>query len=207
MERLESLFIEHYQIYQDNSLGCFTEDAVKLCHFAKCKASWRVLDLGTGNGILAILANALYGSSFTGIDINEAQLELARRSARLNEQNIDFYNMDYSQAPTFFGHGSFDAIVCNPPYFQEGNKSENINRAIARHQSEAAFSALLHSAFLLLKNGGTFFICYPSKELRPLLTILHDNRLEPKTLCFPRDSLVLARCKKLGKSGLRIVHL
>lgn len=206
MERLESLIYENYQIYQDDSLGCFTEDSIKLCHFAKCKKDWSVLDLGTGNGIIAILGQAMYGCKFSGLDINQEQLRLARKSAAQNGQNIEFFDLSYSEAPSFFGHGSFDAIVCNPPYFQEGNISENFNLALARHQSEAAFDELLHSAFLLLKNGGMFFLCYPAKELRPLLCQLHENRLEPKTLCFPRDTLVLAACKKLGKTGLRIVH-
>lgn len=205
MERLESL-IGELKIYQDDSLGCFTEDSVELCHFAKCKKNWHVLDMGAGNGVIAILSEALYGCKFTGFDINSNQLELARRSTALNGQDIDFHELSYADAPSFFGHGSFDAIICNPPYFQDGDVSRNTSIALARHQSKYAFSTLLHSAFLLLKNGGSFFICYPSRELRPLLQLLSENRLEPKLLYFPRDTLVLAECKKLGKTGLRIMR-
>ncbi|MDO4565106.1 MAG: methyltransferase domain-containing protein [Clostridia bacterium] len=207
MERKESLQFEHYSIYQDESLGCFSEDSIALSSFAELRSDWRVLDLGTGNGILAILGEAKHHCAFTGIDINPAQLELARKSAFENHQQIDFVHLDYRDAPAFFGHGSFNAIVCNPPYFHNGDISQNRSLALARHQSQDDFNLLLQSAFLLLKNGGMLYICYPSRDLCSLLCLLRENRLEPKTLCFPRDSLVLAACKKLGKAGLRISNL
>ncbi|MDO4543204.1 MAG: methyltransferase domain-containing protein [Clostridia bacterium] len=206
MERLESLQFEHYRIYQDEALGCFSEDSILLHRFAVPKRGQRVLDLGTGNGILAILGDAVYKCRYVGIDINEAQLALARKSAALNGQEIDFLLLNCKAAPDFFGHGSFECVVCNPPYFQKGNVSQNSSIALARHQSHAEFSDFLRSAFLLLKNGGTFYMCYPVHDLCTLLCLLRENRLEPKVLCFPRNDFVLIECKKLGKNGLRIVN-
>ena len=74
--RWESLQFEHYGIYQDEALGRFTEDPVHLVHFLHAKRSERAVDLGTGNGIVPLYANALYGCAFTGVDVDEAQLLL-----------------------------------------------------------------------------------------------------------------------------------
>ena len=74
--RWESLQFEGYGIYQDESLGRFTEDPVRLVHFLRAKKQERAVDLGTGNGIIPLYANAVYGCPFTGIDTDEAQLHL-----------------------------------------------------------------------------------------------------------------------------------
>ena len=79
--RWESLRYEQYGIYQDEALGRFTEDPVRLVHFLKAKKTERAVDLGTGNGIIPLSANALYGCPFAGIDVDGAQLRLARLSA------------------------------------------------------------------------------------------------------------------------------
>ena len=68
----ESLQFEHYGIYQDETLGRFTEDPVHLVHFLRAKRSERAVDLGTGNGIVPLYANALYGCTFTGVDVDKS---------------------------------------------------------------------------------------------------------------------------------------
>lgn len=205
MERIEPLLIGDYKIIQDDLLGCFTEDGVLLSKFAAIKPSWRVLDMGTGNGIIALICHAMYHGSYAAIDINPAQIALAKRSAKMNNQSIDFVCMDWNDAPNHFGHGSFDCIVCNPPYFKDGDEAENPSRAVARHQSEQQLNGLLRSAFLLLKNGGVFYLCYPSSDMVLLLSTLHAHRLEPKVMSLPRKSLMLLKCKKLAGVGLVII--
>jgi len=206
MERIDDLQFQGLHILQDDALPCFTEDAVHLVHFLRLSAHDRALDLGCGTGVIAILGAAYTGASFTGVDVQNGLVDLANRSARMNGQNIEFLTMDGRSAPDHFGHGQFTAVVCNPPYFHQTAQSDP--RALSRHIEKSAFDALLHAAFLLLKNGGKAFFCYPASGLAELLSMLDQNRLTPKRLQFvaksPSDApyLALIEAKKDAKHGL-----
>ena len=123
--RWESLQFEQYGIYQDGELGRFTEDPVRLVHFLRAKRNERAVDLGTGNGIIPLYANAMYGCSFAGIDTDEPQLRLARLSAEKNGQQIPFYELDVSDAPKTLGCGRFDLVTLNPPYYPQASAGED----------------------------------------------------------------------------------
>lgn len=70
-----------------------------------------VIDLGTGNGILALGSKYLGAETVTGIDIDNNMVNIAKNNAGLNNMDIDFYNMDVSK---FSGH--YDTVVMNPPF-------------------------------------------------------------------------------------------
>ena len=122
--RWESLQLKDYGIYQDEALGRFSEDPVRLVHFLRAKKTERALDLGTGNGIIPLYANALYGCPFEGLDLDEEQLRLARLSAERNGQTIPFYALDVSEAPKFLGRGRYDLVTMNPPYYSAASAGE-----------------------------------------------------------------------------------
>ncbi len=204
--RWESLQFEQYGIYQDRELGRFTEDPVRLVHFLHARKSERAVDLGTGNGIIALYANALYGCSFAGVDVDGQQLRLARLSAERNGQDIPFYELDVSEAPKTLGCGCYDLVTMNPPYYAQASAGEEPQRARQRHTDR--LGDFLTAAFLLLNNGGQLCLCYRSEGLADLLAMLRENRLEPKRMELPvrggRAKLVLLEAKKLAKPGLDI---
>ena len=204
--RWESLQFEHYGIYQDETLGRFTEDPVRLVHFLQAKSGERAIDLGTGNGIIPLYANALYGCPFAGLDIDEEQLRLARLSVEKNGQRIPFYHMDVSEAAGTLGCGRFDLVTMNPPYFDQASAGEEERRACQRHGDRLA--DFLSAAFALLDNGGRLCLSYRADGLVDLLTLLRKERLEPKRmeLAAPgkRAKVVLVEAKKLAKPGLNV---
>ncbi len=208
MERFEWLIEGRTGIYQDPALGCFTEDSIALVHFLRMQRSDTVLDLGTGNGVLCLYANALYGGSFTGVDTNAAQIALAARSAEQNGQQIRFRNLRAEDTPCAFGHGSFSRVIMNPPYFTQGDAGRH---AEARHADETLLHDWCRAAFLVLNNGGTLTLCYPAERLAALFRALDANRLAPKRmellLTDRRARLVLLEAKKLGADGVTVtVH-
>ncbi len=204
--RWESLQFEAYGIYQEEELGRFTEDPVRLVHFLHAKLGERAVDLGTGNGIIPLYANALYGCAFAGVDVDEGQLQLARLSAKRNGQDIPFYAMDVDDAPKALGHGRFDLVTMNPPYYQQASAGEDPQRARQRHGDR--LDAFLAAAFALLNNGGRLCLCYRSERLADLMLLLRQNRLEPKRMEFlshgGRAKVVLVEAKKLAKPGLDV---
>lgn len=204
--RWESLQYRHFGIYQDEALGRFTEDAVRLVHFLEAKKTERALDLGTGNGIIPLYANALYGCAFAGVDLDERQLELARLSAQRNAQAIPFYCFDVAEAPKQLGHGKYDLVTMNPPYYSQATAGEDPQRARQRHGDR--LGDFLSAAFALLDNGGRLCLCYRADGLADLFALLRQNRLEPKRMELPsrtrRAKLVLVEAKKLAKPGMDI---
>ena len=204
--RWESLQIEQYGIYQDQALGRFTEDPVRLAHFLHAKKQERAVDLGTGNGILPLYANALYGCPFAGLDTDGAQLRLARLSAQRNGQDIPFYELDVSEAAGVLGFGRYDLVTMNPPYYSQASAGEDPQRARQRHGDR--LEDFLEAAFALLDNSGRLCLCYRAEGLVGLVTLLRQNRLEPKRMELVahngRAKLVLIEAKKLAKPGMDV---
>ena len=84
-ERIDELHRNGYRIIQNERLFCFGMDAVLLSGFAKVKEGERVLDLGTGTGIIPILLAAkTEGEHFTGLEISKTSADMAQRSVALN---------------------------------------------------------------------------------------------------------------------------
>ena len=204
--RWEPLQYKHFGIYQDEALGRFTEDPVHLVHFLEAKPTERALDLGTGNGIIPLYANALYGCPFAGLDTDDRQLSLARMSAERNGQAIPFYCLDVSEAARTLGYGQFDLVTMNPPYYSAASAGEDPQRARQRHSDRLA--DFVQAAFDLLNNGGRLCLCYRPDGLADLVALLREKRLEPKKLELrvqaKRGKLVLLEAKKLAKPGMDI---
>ncbi|MDO4572252.1 MAG: methyltransferase [Clostridia bacterium] len=206
MERIDDLQFRGLKILQDDGETRFSEDAVLLANFLRLRPEDRVIDLGSGGGILCILGEGKTGARFTGVERQARLVSLARRSAAMNGQAIEFLEMDLREAPGRLGHGAFTAAVMNPPYFQTGERSRNPGRAEARHGGAETLGEFLRAAFLLLKNGGRLFLCWPAAGLTDVLSALRAERLEPKRMAFVMQAdlprLALIEAKKLAGPGL-----
>ena len=118
-ERLDELHRNGYYIIQDPGRFCFGMDAVLLSGFARAKEGDRVIDLGTGTGIIPILMEAkTQASDFTALEIQEESADMARRSVQYNhlEDKIKVITGDIRDASKIFGASSFDVVTTNPPY-------------------------------------------------------------------------------------------
>ena len=138
-ERLDSLQRNGYQIIQNPEKFCFGMDAVLLSGFARAKEGDRVLDMGTGTGIIPILMEAKTPASrLIGLEIQPESADMARRSVALNnlEHKVEIVEGDIKEAASIFGAASFDVVTCNPPYMigQHGIQNPDAPKAIARHE-------------------------------------------------------------------------
>ena len=104
-ERIDDLQRNQYGIIQRKGAFCFGMDAVLLSGFAVVKKGERMLDLGTGTGIIPILLTAkTEGEHFTGLEIQEESADMARRSVRYNhlEEKVDIVTGDIVEAGQLF---------------------------------------------------------------------------------------------------------
>ncbi len=215
-ERIDDLQIKGYQLIQDPSRFCFGIDAVLLSDFAKAKAGNRVLDLGTGTGVIPILmeAKSPAGVDFTGLEVQHDSAEMAGRSVALNglEDHVHIVEGDIRDASERFGASSFDVITCNPPYMVKGDGIVNPDDAkmIARHEVLCDFAEICRETSKLLRvNGRCFFIHRPFR-LVELLSTMSLAGIEPKRmrLVYPNinkePSMVLIEGLKGGKSRITV---
>ena len=121
-ERVDDLQRNHYKIIQSPGRFCFGMDAVLLSGFARAGAGNRVLDLGTGTGIIPILMEAkTQAEHFVGLEIQPDSADMAMRSVALNglENKIEIVTGDIKEADKLFGAASFHVVTSNPPYMTE----------------------------------------------------------------------------------------
>lgn len=186
-ERLDDLQIKGYEIIQHPGRFCFGMDAVLLSAFAKVKAGECVLDLGTGTGILPILLAAkTEGKHFTGLEIQEASADMARRSVLHNhlEERVEIVTGDIKEASSVFGLAKMDVITTNPPYMIGGHGLANpeSSKAIARHEVLCTLEDIIRESTRMLKSGGRFYMVHRPFRLAEILTKMSEMHLEPKRM-------------------------
>lgn len=186
-ERLDELHRNGYSIIQNSSKFCFGMDAVLLSGFAKVKKGEKALDLGTGTGIIPILLEAkTQGEHFTGLEIQEASVDMARRSVEYNQlsHKIDMIQGDLKYASKILGASSFDVVTCNPPYMiaEHGLVSGSDAMAIARHEICCTLEDVIREAAQLLRPQGRFYMVHRPFRLAEIMTLMCQYKLEPKRM-------------------------
>ncbi|SHJ45039.1 tRNA1Val (adenine37-N6)-methyltransferase [Hespellia stercorisuis DSM 15480] len=187
-ERLDDLQIRGYGIIQDPARFCFGIDAVLLSSFAKVKAGERVLDLGTGTGIIPILLEAKTpGEHFTGLEIQPESADMARRSVAHNhlQDKIEIVEGDIREAARIFEPAFFDVITTNPPYMigQHGLVSSSDAKRIARHEVLCDLDDVLRESARMLHPGkGRFYMVHRPFRLAEIMSKMSSYGIEPKRM-------------------------
>ena len=186
-ERIVDLERNGYRIIQDRQRFCFGIDAVLLSGFAKVKEGERVLDLGTGTGILPILLEAkTKGEHFTGLEIQEESAEMARRSVMLNDltKKIEIVDGDIKEASKIFGGATFHVVTTNPPYMTEKHGVQNLGdaKAIARHEILCNLEDVIRESAKVLVPRGRFYMVHRPRRLADIISLMRAYRLEPKRI-------------------------
>jgi len=197
------------QLLQSDEFQKLGQDSILLAAFAAPRRSARVLDLGCGTGALAL---SVYRPdlSLTGLDIQEGAVAFFRQSIARNGVKIDAKVGDLREIGTIFPHGSFDYVVCNPPYFSAGSgkASPDRGRAAARMDMEASIEEVAAAAAYVLHDGGKCAFVFRSERLCALLHAVQQVHLIPKKLRFvhqkpeKRPSAVLLECRKGSADGM-----
>jgi len=126
---------------------------------AWAKGGERILDVGTGTGLVALMMAQRYPqSTIVGIDIDEPAVLQARQNVSASPF-VHRVNIEKCDVRVFTG--LFDAIISNPPYFESSLQSTNQQRMMARHTSSLSYSDLMASAYRLLDEKGEFSIVIP----------------------------------------------
>ena len=195
-ERVDDLQNGFYVI-QNPEKFCFGMDAVLLSGFAKIRNNARVLDMGTGTGIIPILLKSREkGTHFTGLEIQKECADMASRSVAYNglESAIDI------------------VLTSNPPYMigEHGLRNPYMAKAIARHEVLCTLEDVVSQASRVLKDRGHFFMVHRPFRLAEIFQVMMKYKLEPKRmqLVYPyidrEPNMVLIEACKGGNSRITV---
>ena len=215
-ERIDDLEFKGLKIIQNKEGFCFGIDSVLLSDFAKnIKKGSKVLDLGTGTGIIPIL---LCGKTelkkIVGVEIQEEVSNMTKRSIKLNnlENRFEVINENILNLNNIYKNQTFDVVVTNPPYKKNGTGivNEDEKKIISRHEITAKLEDFIKIAKDLLKDKGEFYMVHRPERLVDILSILREYKIEPKELRFvcsninKEPKLVLIKGVKNSKAFLKI---
>lgn len=215
-ERIDDLEFKNLKIIQNKDGFCFGIDSVLLSDFAKnIKKDSRVIDIGTGTGIISILlcAKTELGKIY-GVEIQKEVANICKRNIKLNnlEEKFEVINSDINDIFKILNKNEYDVIVTNPPYKQIGTgaKSTDIKKLISRHEIKCSLEDVIEKSSKLLKSLGQFYMVHRAERIVDIMCMLRKYNLEPKQIRFVHSKknekpiLILIKAVKNAKQFLKI---
>ncbi|MCL6589103.1 MAG: methyltransferase domain-containing protein [Firmicutes bacterium] len=186
-ERIDYLGYRGLRIIQNPKKFKFTMDAFLLNGFISPKPQDRIIDLGSGGGVLSLLiGGGKEVESVLGIEIQPELVAMARRSAALNnlEGKIQFREGDIRALPGDLKMNSFDYAVANPPFFPVSQGIPSANGALAKAKFEVTCTLedVIRAAGRLLRGNGRLALIYPAKRLPELFVTLNKYHFAARKL-------------------------
>lgn len=189
---------KQFNIYHDRCAMKVGTDGVLLGAWSDFSNTRRILDIGTGTGLIALMAaQRTSDAQITAIDIDEKAVGQAQENIQASPWK-DRVEAKLQDICTYMEEGLFDSIVSNPPYFVDSLKCPDSQRTTARHTDTLDARRLLEKVKRLLTPDGRFSLIIPSDQTAELLRIAEEHQLYPSRLTqvitrpglLPKRSLV-----------------
>ena len=215
-EKVEDLQFKNLKIIQNKNGFCFGIDSILLADFAKeIKKGAKILDLGTGTGIIAtLLCKKTQLKEIIGVEKQKEVYEMAKKSIQLNqlENQFKIINRDILELNKIFEKNTFHAIVTNPPYKKKdtGIKNEEEKKMVSRHETTATLEDFIKIAKELLKDKGEFYMVHRPDRLVDIMEYMRKYKIEPKLIRFvyanknSEPKLILIKGIKNAKPFLKV---
>jgi len=213
-ETLDYLCEDKLRLIQKKDGYRFSIDTILLANFINLKKHERLLDIGSGCGIMPIyMSKKGYMNKMLGVEIQKDLFDVSLRNKNGNNcENIDFIYGDITSCAQNLKKSPFHVVVSNPPYTKSrtGRKSPGHSRLLARHETSLNLPCLISASSSLLFKKGRFYVIYPSRRLGELVCAAKLGKLELKRLRFVyskkngKANLFLAEFMKEGGVGTTI---
>jgi tRNA1Val (adenine37-N6)-methyltransferase len=193
----------------------YSIDAVILAHRVRPKPGERVVDLGTGCGIVPLIVGFRHPEiQMFGIEIQKELSDIADINIRDNgmKENIRIFCRDMRTIQPVMFQAPVDIVVSNPPFHKaaSGRINPNQQRAVARHEIQITLLDVLKAAGDILKRAGLFVLVYTSERLPELVQHMRACRIEPKNVRFihsrekSESKIMIMEGIKQGRPGLKV---
>lgn len=172
---------KQFTVYHDRSSLKVGTDGVLLGAWSEVLGAKKILDIGTGSGVIALMLAQRGNAEIFAIDIDkesclqaEENFNASPWSERLNQKNISLKEF---AATT---NEKFDLIVSNPPYFTDSYKPADHQRICARHNDQLPICELAEDVSKLLNQNGRLSVILPVKEAGILVSALQKFQIFPQ---------------------------
>lgn len=218
LETVVNLLNKDMKIIQRVDHFAFSLDSLLVSEFASItKYTNKIVDLGTGNGVIPLFLSKKTKAQITGIEIQEISSDLAKRNVQLNnlEDQISIINDDMKNWRKYFRNNSVDMVISNPPFFKFDGNEKQLNDltqlTLARHEISITLEEIIQIASNLLKDKGHFALVHRVDRFMDIIENMKKYDIEPKKIQFchtkinKEGKILLVEGIKYGKPGLRIL--
>lgn len=156
---------KHFTVDMEGAAMKVGTDGVLVGAWAALDGARRILDIGSGTGVIALMAaqrNA--DADIVAIDVDKAATECAARNFERSPW-AERLSAKCVRVQDFADDERFDAIISNPPYFLDSLLSPSQQRTMARHAVTLTFEELSDSVCRLLSDDGHFTLILPTEEM------------------------------------------
>jgi len=162
----------------------FSADSLLLADFPDLTGVTRAVDMGTGSGVIAILlAKRSQELSVVGIELQDTLFDLAVRNVDLSSlsDRVEIVKGDMKGIKQRLETGSFDLVVCNPPYYPlgKGRTWPNLERTVARHEVAVTLADIIEASEYLLRAGGRVAVVYPANRYNEVILEMQRVKIGP----------------------------
>ncbi len=200
-ETLDTFYRGRIRVFQKKKGYRFSIDAPLLADFIQTRETDRILELGTGSGILSLLLSIKPFASLTALEIQASLVDLARRNVKLNHCE-DRIKVVHSDLRVYSGEEKYDVVFSNPPYIKQnaGHLSVSDEKSVAKHELKCTIFDIMQKTEEFLKMQGVSYFVYPAIREEDFMRALQETQLKIKNIryVFPfRDSapnFFLASC-------------
>lgn len=210
MDKLDYIPKTNIKMIHKNNSYNFGIDSILLLDFAKMKRYKKLVDIGSGSGILSLGANAYYNpKKIYAIEIQKEKADLLNENLDLNKiENIDVINKDLNKVN--LGVNNIDYIITNPPYYKINDNIENKNEEflISRQEKYLTLENIFDFANKTLKDKGKLFMIHKPERMVDIFS--KSNNLKPKKIRFAsstfnkKPQFILIEFVKNARDGLKI---
>lgn len=158
---------KQFTVWHDRCAMKVGTDAVLLGSWMRVKDAHRLLDIGAGCGLIALMAAQRCQGEVCAVEIDAEAAQQARENV-LRSPWADRIRVVNADILTFTSDVKFDVIFSNPPYFVDSLKCPDLKRAVARHTDSLDFEMLMRCAAKLLASDGEFSLVVPIEAIEVL---------------------------------------
>lgn len=186
-------------------LGAWTLPAMSKCNL-------RVLDVGTGSGLIALMLAQRFGDAeITAVDIDASAVLQARENVASSCfcSRIDVVQCNFIQFASLTNKSSYDLIVSNPPFHVEDTFCPDPKKNAAKHSASLPFQKLIEGAARLLSTDGTLSVIVPYSVTNDFIGMAAVSGLFLTRRCDVRGSerkpfkrSLLSFCHHIGETDL-----
>jgi tRNA1Val (adenine37-N6)-methyltransferase len=181
---MENPIVEQVAISQNQGGYRYSVEPFLLAHWVHPTGGSRVLDIGTGCGVISLLLMSRQADlAITAVELQKSLYQSAVDNVEANgwSNRIRMVEGDFQTVANDWEPESFDWILSNPPYrkVNSGKINPCRGKALARHELALTLEALVATSVPLLKSGGKIALAYPFYRLEEVMDQLRKVQLHP----------------------------